>query len=463
MKVVHLAYSDDGGGAFKAAYRIHRGLAGLDIDSTMLVSRRLRSDPTVKDAGSTGGRLWGQLASHLDMAPWRLLRMPRAEYSSLAWVGTAATRRANAMAPDIVQLHWICAGFLRLETLAAITSPLVWRLADMWPLAGAEHYVGDDVRYREGYRTDTRPATERGWDLNRWVWQRKRRVYARLRNLTVVTPSRWLARCAAESILLRGRRIEVIPTGQDLGSFRPIPKIQARSILRLPPDAKLVMAASMDIADRRKGVGPLLQALESLRGSGYRLLLLGDDPLNRLRLPVEAHWLGGLNDSVSLALAYSSADVFVAPSTEENLANTVIEAMACGVPCVAFNVGGMPDIVHPGRNGYLAAPFDTDDLARGIVSVLESGADYARLAAEARLTVEWEFSAELQARRFAALYEDVLRADFGASNRSDSRHRQRSPYRDAHDQPIQRGFHVPIEQNGNDSQHSRDSNRDERA
>jgi glycosyltransferase involved in cell wall biosynthesis len=409
VKIVHLAYADGGGGAFKAAYRIHRGLASLGLDSTMLVSRRLTSDATVKDAGTPAGRLWAQLATHLDVAPWRLLRAQRGEFSSLAFVGAGAARRARALAPDIVQLHWVCAGFLRIEALAALRGPLVWRLADMWPLAGAEHYVGDDLRYRDGYRAATRPRDERGPDLNRWVWERKRRVYARLRDLTVVTPSRWLARCARESVLLSGRRIEVIPTGQDLETFRPLPKALARSILGLPTDAKLVMAASMGIAEQRKGVRLLLGALETLRGSGYRLLLLGDPPSAPLPLPVQAHWLGRLHDDVSLALAYSSADVFVAPSTEENLANTVIEAMACGVPCVAFDVGGMPDIVHPGRNGHLAAPFQTEDLARGIAAVLESGEGYARLSAEARRTVEQEFSAPVQARRFAALYEELLR------------------------------------------------------
>jgi glycosyltransferase involved in cell wall biosynthesis len=409
MKVVHLSTADAHGGAFRAAYRIHRGLANLGIDSKMLVSRRFSSDPTVEDAGTTAGRLWGQLAANLDAAPWRLLRRPYTAYRSLAWVGTPAARRVNSMKPDIVQLHWICAGFLRLEALAAIRGPLVWRLADMWALAGAEHLVGDDHRYREGYRADTRPAGERGPDLNRWVWQRKLRVYARLRDLTIVTPSRWLARRAGESVLLRGRRIEVIPTGQDLGTFRPIPRSQARSILGLPPEAKLVMTGSTNLTDKNKGVDLLLEALQSLRGSGYRLLIFGDAPQGPLRMPVETHWLGRLHDDVSLALAYSCADVFVAPSREENLANTVIEAMACGVPCVAFDIGGMPDIVHPGINGYLATPFATDDLARGIVSVLEAGADYTRLAAEARLTVEREFSAALQARRYAALYEDVLR------------------------------------------------------
>jgi glycosyltransferase involved in cell wall biosynthesis len=411
MRVAHLAYADGGGGAFKAAYRIHRGVSALGIDSTMLVSKRVTADPTVRDAGGVAGRLWAQLATYLDVAPWHLLRVPRREFSSLAWVGTGVSRRVRSLAPDIVQLHWICAGFLRLEALAALNYPLVWRLADMWALAGAEHYVGDDGRYRDGYRAATRPAGEHGADLNRWVWQRKRRVYARLPNLTVVAPSQWLARCARDSVLLRERRIEVIPTGQDLDTFRPIARERAREILGLPAGVKLVMAASMGIAEKRKGVAHLLRAMESLRGRGYRLLLLGDAPAMAMQLPVAAHWLGRLNDDISLALAYSAADVFVAPSTEENLANTVIEAMACGVPCVAFRIGGMPDIVRPGRNGYLAEPFKSEDLAQGIVSLLEAGEDYGRLSAEARRTVEQEFSATLQARRYATLYEELLRAE----------------------------------------------------
>jgi glycosyltransferase involved in cell wall biosynthesis len=410
VRVAHLAYADGGGGAFKAAYRIHRGLGRLGVDSTMLVARRLSGDPRVRDCGSAAGRLWAQLATHLDVLPWHLFNTARGDFASLAWVGSGVARRAQALAPDIIQLHWICAGMLRLESLLRLQRPLVWRLADMWPLAGAEHYVGADTRYRDGYRRDTRPAGERGPDLNRWVWQRKRRVYARLPNLTVVAPSRWLARCAAESVLLRGRRVEVIPTGQDLETFRPLPKATAREILGLPAESKLVMAGSMELNERRKGVAHLLRALEPLAARGYRLLLLGDPPTQPLPLPVPAHWLGRLNDDVALALAYSAADVFVAPSLEENLANTVIEAMACGVPCVAFSVGGMPDIIASGRNGYLAAPFAIDQLASAIVAVLEAGADYPRLSAEARATVEREFAAPLQARRYAALYQELLQA-----------------------------------------------------
>jgi glycosyltransferase involved in cell wall biosynthesis len=372
----------------------------------MMVSRRVTGDPSVADAGTTIGRLWGQLATHLDVLPWRFTGGRREEFSSLAWVGSNIVPRVQAKKPDLVQLHWICAGFLRIEALARLPGPLVWRLADMWAFAGAAHYVGADTRYRDGF--ERRPAEDRCPDLERAVFERKRRTYARIDDLTVVTPSRWLARCAAESRLLGERRIEIIPTGQDLDTYRPIPTATARELLRLPPDVKLVMAASMGLGERRKGVRHLLDALETLRGSGYRLLLLGDPPATLPTLPVEAHWLGKLTDDLSLALAYSAADVFVAPSLEENLANTVIEAMACGVPCVAFDIGGMPDIVRPGVNGYLARPYESTDLARGIVAVLEAGEGYARLAAEARATVEREFSEPIQARRYAALYAEIL-------------------------------------------------------
>jgi glycosyltransferase involved in cell wall biosynthesis len=413
MKLLHLAYADGGGGAFKAAHRIHRGLRAVGVDSTMLVSKRVTNDPDVADAGSPAGRIWAQLATYLDVLPLRLARAPREDFSSLAWVGTGAARKARKRAPDLVQLHWICAGFMRIEELAALRVPLVWRLADMWAFAGAGHYVGDDTRYIDGYTAQRRPARERGPDLDRWVWERKRRALARVKDLTIVTPSRWLARCASQSVLLRERRVEVIPTGQDTSVYRPIPRRIAREILGLPQEAQLVMAASMGIGEKRKGVALLLQALECIRDRQYHLLLLGDRPPTAPRLPVEAHWLGRLSDDISLALAYSAANVFVAPSTEENLANTVIEAMACGIPCVAFDVGGMPDIIRPPCNGYLATPFSTDELAQGIVAILESGEAYERISDAARSTVVREFSEELQARRFASLYEDVLRSASG--------------------------------------------------
>jgi glycosyltransferase involved in cell wall biosynthesis len=408
MKIAHLAYADGGGGAFKAAYRIHRGVRGLGLESQMLVAKKITGDADVFDAGSALGRLWAHAATYLDVAPFRLLRVPRSEFASLAWVRTRATRRLAGLGADIVHLHWICGGLIRIEELARITQPIVWRLADMWPLAGAEHYVGADTRYQRGYRRDNRPPGEKGIDLNRWVFERKARAYATIPNLTIVTPSRWLARCARESALLRGRRVEVIPTGQDLHAYRPIPKAWARELLRLPPDGKFIMTASTNLGDKRKGVAYMLEALAPLDVKTHRLMLLGSPPAKPVDCPLPIHYLGRLDDDLSLAIAYSAADVFVAPSLEENLANTVIEAMACGVPCVAFDIGGMPDIIHHGGNGFLAAPFDADGLRRNILAAIGSADFQAQLGAAARATVEAEFSEELQARRYAELYHDLL-------------------------------------------------------
>lgn len=410
MKVLHLSFADDGAGAFKAAYRIHRGLLARGVESSMVVSRRTTNDSTVYGPRTSIGRLTARLTIELDNLPWRVLRQSPRGWCSLACVGTKLVPRVRAMTPDIVQLHWICAGMVRLESLARLHYPLVWRLADMWPIAGTQHYVGDDLRYRNGYRAATRPMGERGIDLERWVWERKRRVYARLPDLTIVTPSQWLARCARESVLFRDRRIEVIPTGQNIETFKPLAKPFARDALGLPAGVKLIMTGSGDLGDPRKGLGHLLRALETLRGRDYELLLIGEAPRTLPPLPIRAHWLGRLNDDVSLALAYSASDVFVAPSTQENLANTVIEAMACGVPCVAFRIGGMPDIIRPDRNGYLAEPFDAESLAQGIVSLLESGEAGARLRHEARLTVEREFSSSLQAQRYETLYAELVEA-----------------------------------------------------
>lgn len=410
MKVVHLSYADGGGGAGKAAYRIHRGLRRVGIDSHMQVSKRATSDRYVQDAGSPVARLWGQTAAYLDLLPWYLPRVcGRGHcYCSLSWVGTGAVRRALKLEPDIIHLHWINSGFVRLEELDQVKCPVVWRLADMWPMAGAEHYVGEDRRYIEGYRNDNRSNNESGFDLHKWVWERKRKVYSRIGNLTIVTPSRWLAECARQSVLFKDRRIEVIPTGQDISAYRPIAKHMARELLGLPSDVKLIMIASMQFSDKRKGVDLLSKALESFAGRNYELLAVGESLEEARRFPLLTHQFGKLSDDLTLALAYSAADVFVAPSREENLANTVIEAMACGTPCVAFTIGGMPDIIRHRHNGYLAIPFDVKDLAEGIIWILENIDGYPQLSSQARMIVEREFSEETQARRYAALYDDII-------------------------------------------------------
>jgi glycosyltransferase involved in cell wall biosynthesis len=301
---------------------------------------------------------------------------------------------------------------MRIETMRRIGKPLVWTLHDMWAFTGGCHYAGSCEGYQA--RCGACPQLRSGspGDLSRRIWRRKERAWGGL-PMVVVTPSRWLARCAERSSLFRERRVEVIPYGLDLDRFRPVDRSIARSILALPQDKRLILFGAMSsTSDERKGFRHLAAAMKALAAedppADTELVVFGASrPAEPPELGFPVHYLGHLHDDISLALVYAAADLFVAPSTEDNLPNTVMEATACGTPTVAFDIGGMPDLVEPDRTGYLARPFDDGELAFGIRTMLGDREALAARGAMARAKAEREFPRELQARRYAALYGEL--------------------------------------------------------
>lgn len=414
MKVLHLGYSDLIGGAARAGFRLHQGSRLVGIDSVMLVAKKVGDDPYVFGPSSKCNKVWSRLAPILDKMPTKLLRTDNYNLHSPAYICSCSLRNVEAFAPDIIQLQWICEGFITPEIISKFKRPLVWRLSDMWPFSGAEHYGSSPERYINGYRRNNRPKGERGFDLNRWVWKRKRRVWKSLENLTIVAPSRWLAQCAEKSYLFRNKRIEIIPSGVDIRRFRPLSHTVARSVLGLPPDKILILFGAVSaISDPRKGFGLLHEALQILYAKNLKqqseIVIFGSSqPRDPPKLGFPVHYLGVLHDDFSLATVYAAADVFVIPSTEDNLPNTALEAMACGTPVVAFNIGGLPDVVIHQENGYLAAPLESTDLAYGISWIIENQERWQYLSAQARKTVEDRFSMDLQVQRYISLYNDII-------------------------------------------------------
>jgi glycosyltransferase involved in cell wall biosynthesis len=228
---------------------------------------------------------------------------------------------------------------------------------------------------------------------------------------TMVSPSRAFAKLAAGSGLLQDCRVEHIPNCIDTKIFRPLDKAQARELLGLPRDGHILLFGAVDgSGDRRKGFDLLCRALSIVFASGRKDILpvvfgtSGSDT----GLPLPMHFLGRLHDNLTLALAYSAADVFVCPSRQDNLPNTVLESLACGTPAAAFSIGGIPDMIEHGLNGCLAAPEDTTDLATGIASLLRDADLRRRMGQTSKEKVEWEFSSPVIARRHIALYEEIL-------------------------------------------------------
>lgn len=412
MKILHLSTDDLRGGASLAAYRLHRALIRRGLQSNMLVQRKSSSDQDVLGPPGIRGKIIGAVRWHMDSLPLVF----RFNIHKMAFTPARLPERIRAridrISPDIVQLHWVARGFLRIESLRQFRQPLIWTLHDMWPFTGGCHYDENCGRYVEQCGRCPILDSDDPEDISRRIWRRKHDAWSTI-DLTLVTPSRWLSSCAHASSLFSSRRIEVIPNAIDISQFRPLDKASVRARFGLPADKRIILFGAVDAtAEPRKGFELLKQALHVLyaaHGSdNYLPVVFGAEaPVNSADPGLNCRYLGKLQED-QMAQVYGAADVFVAPSLQENLPNTVLEALACGIPCVAFDIGGMPDLIEAGKNGYLAKPCDAEDLARGIQWVVEEDSRHRVLAHRAREKVEQEFTLEIVGKRYAKLYEELI-------------------------------------------------------
>ena len=412
MRVISVSSHDYEGGASRAAHRLHAALRTASVDSTMLVGEKRSMDRDVVGPFGKLAKGMSLLRPELDRLP--LLLFPRKSYGawSLSWFPHHLEKLISPMQPDLVHLHWVGFGFLPLRELRRLRVPVVWTMHDMWPFTGGCHYSGSCTRYEQDCGSCPQLNSPLRHDLSSWVHGRKVRLWRNV-PLTIISPSHWLAGCARSSSLFSKVRVEVIPNAIDTTVYKPLDKRVAREILNLPRDGKIIMFAAIDGRDEeRKGYRHLRNALEILcadfETNNTSLLVAGVGEPKENEFPLTARYLGRVHDDVTMAAAYSAADVFVSASTEENLSNSVMEAMACGTPSVSFHLGGFPDLITDRLTGYLATPFSPSDLARGIAWVLDDSARRESLSRAAREKVVRSFDAPLIADRYSALYSEII-------------------------------------------------------
>jgi glycosyltransferase involved in cell wall biosynthesis len=391
-RILHLSTTDIQGGAARGAYWLHRALRVAGIDSLMLVDRKYSDDDSVL-APANGGPVVRRLRAYADALPLQRYRRTGEAYWSVNWVPTRMGRVIDAIDPDVVHLHWSGGGFVPIQLFESFGRPVVWTLRDMWPFTGGCHYTAGCERFRTGCGRCPQLRSQSEDDLSRHVFERKR-VHWRDLDLWLVPISGWLADTARQSPLFATVPIEVIPNGVDTGRFRPTDKETARRAWDLPQDRRLILFGALNATtDRRKGYDELRRAISMLAASGWadlaELVVFGaDGGDNREALGLNIRYVGHLHDDERLALLYAAADVMVAPSLQEAFGKTLIEAMACATPVVAFDSGGPRDIVEHKRTGFLARPFEPESLAAGIAWCLSGGgrAIDLGLAARARAT-----------------------------------------------------------------------------
>lgn len=411
MKICLLSRSDSRGGAYAAAYRLHQGLQSSGVNTTMLVGQKTRDDSSIIPLNTNIS-----LAARLDRLPILFYSKRQKTVYSTQWFPNNIISQIDKFSPDIINLHWVYRGFVQIEALAKFNKPIVWTLHDMAAFTGGCHYSQGCDRYIQECGSCPQLGSNNQCDLSHWNWQRKINSWKALK-LVIVTPSQWLAEQAKLSSLFREVRVEVISNGLDIQIFTPHDKEQARKSLGLPHGKKILLFGAPDINDYRKGFHLLLPALEQLyirleqadELNDFEIVAFGTPPSNQIiDIRVKINYIGRIEEDESLALLFSAVDVFICPSNEDNLPNTIMESLACGTPCVAFDIGGIPDMIEHQKNGYLVSPFNTEELAHGILWVLENPTRYSRLSDNARVVVEKKFSLTSQSQNYQSLFEDIL-------------------------------------------------------
>ena len=333
----------------------------------------------------------------------------------IANTGTDITRMPEFQQADVIHLHWVNQGFLslgNLERILASGKPVVVTLHDQWHFTGICHYSSDCEKYRT--QCEHCPMLKgHVMDLARRVFDRKRAMYEG-RNLTFVGCSRWMADMARQSRLTQGHTVTNIPNAIDTDVFKPIDKVAARQRHHLPADKKLILFGAQRITDERKGFRFLTEACEHIAMHHPTLpqqlgvvVLGGDAQSVKEALPLPVYTVNYLSNEKEIAELYNAADLFVTPSLRDNLPNTIVEAMACGTPCVGFNVGGIPEMIHHQQDGYVADYCDSLDFAQGIAWCLNEQRQPA-LDTAARATALAIYGETAVAQRYQAIYQQAL-------------------------------------------------------
>lgn len=409
MKILIVNESDSKGGAARAAYRLHKSLLTQNIDSQMLVQNKESNDYTVDGPVTKIQRAVNQMRPTLDELPVSVYKHRTKTIFSPSWLPFSnIVNKINEIDPDIVHLHWVCGGMIKIEDIVRIKAPIVWSLHDNWVFTGGCHIMWDCEKYQDACGACPRLGSTKENDLSRRIFNRKQKIFSQIENITIVGVSQWLSDCSKNSTLLKDKKHINLPNPIDTTIFKPFDKEKSRELWNLPKDKKLVLFGAMTIGDINKGFNKLSDALHKIKDEEIELVIFGSsEPKESQNLGFKTHYLEYLHDAVSLVTLYSAVDVMIVPSLQEAFGQTASEAMACCTPVIAFGATGLLDIVDHKINGYLAQAFDSTDLMHGIEWVLNSE-NYEELCLNARKKVLREFDSKMVSQRYIDLYKDIL-------------------------------------------------------
>ncbi len=413
MRVLHVNTSEMIGGAAIAAGRLMHALNLNGVEAEMLVRDKQTDNPRVHTLPKHIGLKAKFLAERLDIFLRNSFSRENLFAIDTGGFGTDITQLPAFEKADVIHLHWINQGMLSLRNLEKILQSgkkVVWTMHDMWAFTGICHYADTCNRWENHCCNCPLLKHPKTNDMASRIFKEKAEIFSKYQ-LTFVACSNWLANLARNSQLLKNQRVESIPNPIDTSYYSPAPRYEVRKKLGLPEDKQIILFVAYKVTDTKKGFVYLQQAIKKLKekhpetAANIAVVLVGREATQQMRsMDIPVYATEYVSDPDTMRSYYRAADVLAMPTLMDNLPNTIVETMACGVPCVGFRVGGLPQMIDHESNGYLADYKDADSFAQGLHRLL-SAPDYNRFSAAARQTAINFFSEKVIADRFKALYE----------------------------------------------------------
>ena len=416
MRVLLINTSERIGGAAIAASRLMEALKNNGIKAKLLVRDKQTDEISVVKVDPA----WTNLVKFVweRIVIWFANRFVRNNLFAvdIANTGIDITKLPEFRQADVIHLHWINQGMLSLKGIRKILEsgkPVVWTMHDMWPLTGICHHARECMKYQT--QCNYCPFLYGGGgkkDLSYRTFRKKQKLYSRA-PITFIACSRWLEGMVKKSALSTGHTITNIPNPINTNVFRSGNKQEARNRCGLPQEMPLLLFGSVKNKNVRKGITYLAEACKILADKypglkdNLGVVVFGHQSKSLEKMiPFRVYPLEYVSNEREIVDIYNSVDMYVTPSLEENLPNTIMEAMACGIPCVGFQVGGIPEMIDHLHNGYVADYKSAEDLANGINWILNN-TDYPLLSEQATRKVVSSYSERAVAKRYIDIYNKV--------------------------------------------------------
>lgn len=425
MKIL-IVNSFDKGGAANACIRLHLGLIRIGIDSKVLLKNKgnhsiantflCQPKPKIHSMFENTRLKFIRILKKLKIVSFKTRfteyevflkkRSSELELFSFPFSNYDITTDPLYQEADLIHLHWV-ADFLDYQSFfEKNTKPVVWTLHDMNPFTGGEHYEEQFLGIDSFGFPIPRDISKEEKIISKNILKFKYKLFKNIKNITLVTPSKWLFEEAKKSQVFKDKKVIHIPYGLDSTVFNIKDKSLSRDRLSLPKNKKILLFVAESVKNSRKGFEYLKKAFEHLKMDQVILCAVGNNSIE-----LDSHKnlmkLGNISDETQMSYIYSAADAFIIPSLMDNLPNTVLESLMCGTPVIGFPVGGIIDMVEDGRNGLITKEISVSSLSKTIEQFIEGNFIFDRESI--RENALSRYDSQVQANTYKDLYLSLLK------------------------------------------------------